>query len=136
MYQGLSFNPTASTVDGIEAYHWKHISTGIYRLSYQVRTVADSWNMISVCKNNNSALPVGNGYRSGAPAGQWGISYECLYTVTDINDRFGLFHWGLNNMNTMISHSGGNPPSTFFVTPQTGTAPTTGYYNNIVISRV
>jgi hypothetical protein len=93
--------------------------------------------MISVCKNNNTALPVGNGYRSGIPdGGRWGILFECLYRVTDISDRFGLFHWANGNAGTLLSHAGGNPPSTFFVTPDIGTAPTTGYYNSITITKV
>lgn len=136
IFQGLTFNATAATVGGIEAYHWRHSTTGIFRLIYQVRTSTDSWNMISVCRNNNTALPAGNGYRTGAPAGGWGVAYECLYRVTNTSDRFGLFHWGVANMGSMLAHGVGNPPSTFFVTPDSGTAPTTGYYNTITITRV
>ena len=136
IFQGITFNATASPVGGIEAYHWQHSTTGIFRMAYEVRTVADSWNMVSVCRNNNTALPAGNGYRSGASAGAWGIAYECLYRVTNISDRFGLFHWSTNNMNSMVTHAIANPPSSFFVTPDSGTAPTTGYYNTITITRV
>ena len=135
--QNITINATASTVSGIEAYHWRHSSTGIFRLVYQVRATADVWNMISVCKNNNTALPVGNGYRSGIPnGGAWGILFECLYRVTNTSDRFGLFHWGESNAGTQLAHAGTNPPNTFFVTPDVGTAPTTGYYNSITITRV
>jgi hypothetical protein len=135
--QNITINATASPVGGIEAYHWRHSTTGIFRLVYQVRATSDVWNMISVCKNNNTALPVGNGYRSGIPGGgEWGILFECLYRVTDISDRFGLFHWAVGNAGTLLAHSVGNPPSTFFVTPDIGTAPTTGYYNSITITKV
>ena len=134
--QGITVNATASTVNGIEAYHWRHSTTGIFRLVYQVRTVTDGWNMISVCRNNNTALPAGNSYRTGAPSGAWGIAYECLYKVSNTSDRFGLFHWGVQNMNSMLAHAVGNPASSFFVTPDSGTAPTTGYYNTITITRV
>ena len=135
--QNITINATASTVSGIEAYHWRHSTTGIFRLVYQVRANADSWNMISVCKNNNTALPVGNGYRSGVPSGgAWGILFECLYRVTDKSDRFGLFHWSGDTTGTQLAHAGANPPNTFFVTPDVGTAPTTGYYNSITITRV
>jgi hypothetical protein len=134
--QNITINATASTVNGIEAYHWRHLNTGIFRLVYQVRATTDTWNMISVCKNNNTALPVGNGYRSGVPAGQWGILFECLYRVTDTSDRFGLFHWAVGSSGTQSTHAVGNPPSTFFVTPDVGTAPTTGYYNSITITKV
>jgi hypothetical protein len=135
--QNITINATASPVGGIEAYHWRHSTTGIFRLVYQVRATADSWNMISVCKNNNTALPVGNGYRSGVPdPARWGILFECLYRVTDISDRFGLFHWSNDTTGIQAAHAGNNPPSTFFVTPDIGTAPTTGYYNSITITKV
>ena len=135
--QNITINATASTVNGIEAYHWRHLNTGIFRLVYQVRATTDTWNMISVCKNNNTALPVGNGYRSGIPTGgAWGISFECLYRVTNTSDRFGLFHWGDSNAGTQLAHAGTNPPNTFFVTPDVGMAPTTGYYNSITITKV
>ncbi len=135
--QNITINATASPVGGIEAYHWRHSTTGIFRLVYQVRATADSWNMISVCKNNNTALPVGNGYRSGVPdPARWGILFECLYRVTDISDRFGLFHWSNATTGIQAAHAGNNPPSTFFVTPDIGTAPTTGYYNSITITKV
>ena len=135
--QNITVNATASTANGIEAYHWRHLNTGIFRLVYYVRATLDVWNMISVCKNNNAALPVGNGYRSGIPnGGAWGISFECLYRVTNTSDRFGLFHWANGNAGTLLAHSGDNPPNTFFVTPDVGTAPTTGYYNSITITRV
>ena len=135
IYQGLTFNPTASTVNGIEGYHWKHTSTGIFKLTYQVRSATDTWNMISVCKNNSSSSPVGNSYRTGSVAGEWGLYHECLYRVSDISDRFCLFHWSAGTMGSMLAHAGGNPSSTFFTTPDYGTAPTTGYYNNIMITR-
>lgn len=135
--QGITVNATASTVSGIEAYHWRHSTTGLFRLLYQVRATTDVWNMISVCRNNNTALPVGNSYRTGIPTGgAWGIALECLYRVTNTSDRFGLFHWGENNAGAQLAHAGGNPPSSFFVTPDVGSAPTTGYYNSITITRV
>lgn len=135
IFQGMTFNATNVTVGGIEAYHWRHSTTGIFRLIYQVRTTTDAWNMISVCRNNNTALPAGNGFRSGAPAGGWGVTYECLYRVTNTSDRFGLFHWAVSSMGTMLAHAVGNPASSFFVTPDSGTAPTTGYYNTIAITK-
>lgn len=134
--ENITVNPTASTVGGIEAYNWRHSTTGVFRIRYEVKTTSDIWNMIAVCKNNNSALPVGNGYRSGAPAGGWGTAYECLYRVTDTADRFSLFHWCEGSTTAMFGHSGGNPPASFFVAPEVGTAPTTGYYNNIIITKL
>lgn len=134
--ENITINPTASTVDGIEAYHWRHSTTGVFRIGYQIRTTSDIWNMISVCKNNNSALPVGNGYRSGSAAGAWGIAFECLYRVTDITDRFSLFHWCASTTGNMTSHDATVPPSTFFITPEIGTKPTSGYYSTIVISKM
>jgi hypothetical protein len=65
-----------------------------------------------------------------------GITLECLYRVTNTSDRFGVWHWCLNAMTAMNSHAGGNPPSSFFITPEVGTAPTTGYYNSIVITKL
>lgn len=134
--ENITINPTASIVNGIEAYHWRHSTTGVFRLRYELRTTSDTWNMIAVCKNNNSALPVGNGYRSGSPLGADGLSYECLYRVTNTADRFSLFHWCEATTSAILGHSGGNPPASFFVTPEVGTAPTTGYYNNIIISKL
>jgi hypothetical protein len=133
--ENITINPTASTVNGIEAYHWQHLTTGVFRIRYEVRNVSDVWQMIAVCKNNNSALPVGNGYRSGA-AGGWGVAFECLYRVTNTTDRFSLFHWCENSTAGMLGHAGGNPPTSFFVTPEVGTAPTTGYYNSIIITKL
>ena len=134
--ENITINPTASTVNGIEAYHWKHSTTGIFRIRYEVRTTSDSWNMIAVCKNNNSALPVGNGYRSGSPAGADGLSYECLYRVSSTADRFGLFQWCAVTTGAILAHDGSSPPASFFVTPQVGTAPTTGYYSSIIITKL
>jgi hypothetical protein len=135
--ENLTINPTASTVNGIEAYHWKHSTTGIYRIRYDVRTTSDTWNMIAVCKNNNAALPVGNGYRTGTPSGIDGLTLECLYRVTDVSDRFSLFHWCAEaSTGAQLTHASGNPPASFFVTPQVGTAPTTGYYSSIIITKL
>ena len=134
--QNMTINATGSTVNGIEAYHWKHSTTGVYRLRYDVRTTSDSWQMISVCKNNSATSPVGNGFRTGAPAGGMGVTLECLYRVTNTSDRFCVFHWCLSSMSAMNSHAGGNPSSSFFITPDVGTAPTTGYYNSIVITKL
>jgi len=135
--ENITVNATASTVNGIEAYHWRHSTTGVYRIRYDVRTTSDTWHMMSVCRNNNTALPAGNSFRTGALSGQMGITLECLYRVTNTSDRFGLFHWCLENPTAaMLSHAGGNPASTFFVTPEVGTAPTTGYYNSIIITKL
>ncbi len=135
--ENITINPTASTVNGIEAYHWRHSTTGVYRVRYDVRTSTDTWNMISVCKNNNAALPAGNGFRTGAAAGQMGITLECLYRVTDTSDRFSVFHWCVEaSTGAQLAHAVGNPPASFFITPQVGTAPTTGYYNSIIITKL
>lgn len=136
IYQGITFNATSSTVNDIEGYHWQHSTTGVFKLTYQVRSATDTWNMISVCKNNSSSSPVGNSYRTGAVGGAWGLYHECLYRVSNISDRFCLFHWSIGTMGSMLAHAGGNPAGTFFVTPDSGTAPTTGYYNIITITRV
>lgn len=134
--ENITANRTASTVNGIEPYHWRHSTPGVYRIRYDVRTTGDTWNMISVCRNNNTALPVGNSFRTGAPAGQMGTTLECLYRVSDVSDRFGLFHWCRENPTpAMSAHATDNPPGTFFVTPEAGTAPTTGYYNTIIITK-
>lgn len=133
--ENITVNRTASTVNGIEAYHWQHSTTGVYRIRYDVRTTSDTWNMISVCRNNNTALPVGNSFRTGAPAGQMGTTFECLYRVSNVSDRFGLFHWCVQSTTDMSAHGVGNPASSFFVTPEAGTAPTTGYYSSIVITK-
>lgn len=135
--ENIVVNPTASTVNGIEAYHWRHSTTGVFRIRYDIRTTTDTWNMISVCRNNNAALPAGNGFRTGAPAGAMGTTLECLYRVTNTADRFGLFHWCVENpTGNMLAHAVGNPPSSFFVTPEVGTAPTTGYYSSIIITKL
>ena len=134
--ENITVNPTASTVNGIEAYHWRHSTTGVYRIRYDVRTTNDTWNMIAVCKNNNSALPVGNSYRTGAPVGSSGLSHECLYRVTDTADRFSLFHWCIETTTAMLAFAVGNPPASFFVAPEIGTAPTTGYYSSIIITKL
>lgn len=133
--ENITVNRTASTVNGIEAYHWQHSTTGVYRIRYDVRTTYDTWNMISVCRNNNTALPVGNSFRTGAPGGAMGTTLECLYRVSNVSDRFGLFHWCEATTSAQGAHAGGNPPGTFFVTPESGTAPTTGYYSSIVITK-
>lgn len=133
--QNITYNNTGSTVGGIEAYHWKHTRTGFYQLIYQVRTTSDIWNMISVCKNANTAAPAGNSLRTGSVVGGLHTA-SCIYRVTDISDRFSLYHWGLSSYGSMAAHSGGNPASTFFLTPQAGTVATTGYYNDIIITPV
>ena len=134
--ENITVNRTASTVGGIEAYHWRHSTPGIYRIRYDVRTTNDSWNMISVCRNNNAALPAGNGFRTGSPAGFMGTTLECLYRVSNTEDRFGLFHWCPVTTSAMLAHDGTPPPASFFVTPEVGTAPTTGYYSSIIITKL
>lgn len=138
--QGMTLNATNATVGGIEAYSWKHSTTGIFRLQYLVRSPTDVWNMISVVKNANTATPVGSSLRTGATNGQNGPTLECFYRVTNTTDRFSLYHWAHASMGTMATFATANPASTFFVTPDSGVGATSGtyygYYNSIVITRV
>jgi hypothetical protein len=117
-----------SVNSGIPIYNWKHSQTGYYNLTYWVRTTADVWNVLSVCKNDSLTQPVGTSSRTGSQVGSWGFAGELIYKVENISDTFALFHWGTGSAGTLADFSG-TPPAGFIATPQHGgAAPANGYF--------
>jgi hypothetical protein len=124
---GITHNFTNNT--------WQHSQTGFYKLIHCNRQITDVWSMSYVVSDVNGT--VGNSIRSGSVIGGPGFAeLSMIYEVQSTSENFELKHWLEQSNWTHSTHAGSNPTSSQFVTPQVGTAPTTGYYQSIIIEKV